>query len=160
MKRRLTPDPFCDFMVFVFLHNKPTMAQEAILRKRLEDELNKLIQETFVFQAEALMKGSIVGDEKFLLDRIDASKGHDGRLKIEINGYEAELVDLVEMITYVEGNVVKNRLFKRKLKKLPFNRVFRYVAFYQSSGSLKADYDELDIFLMEERMKKTNTQDF
>jgi hypothetical protein len=156
----MTPDPFCDFRVFVFLHNKPTAAQEAILRRRLEEELNKLIKETFIFQAEALMKGSIIGDEKYLLDRIDATKGHDGRLKIEINGYEAEMIDLIEMMTYVEDNVVKNRLFKRKLKKLPFNRIFRYACFYTPQNGIKKEYDELDIFLMEEQMKRGSREEF
>jgi len=160
LKKGMTPDPFCDFRAFMFLHNKPTPAEEAMIKRRLEKEIDELIRTTFTFQAAAIMKGSIVSDDKTMLDRIDAVKGHDGRLKIEINGYEAELIDLIEMKTFVENNTVRNRLFKRKLKKLPFNRVFRYVCFYSSNGEIKAEYDELDLFLMEREAAKNSREEY
>jgi hypothetical protein len=154
LKKGATPDPFAEFRAFMLLQEKPpTRLIEINLRNKLEKTLDWLIENVFVFQRDAINQGAVSVDDKYTIERISASKKVDGRLKIEINGFEVEKVDVNEITTMVNDSPVRRPLFKRPFRKMPFNQTLLYVAFFNPDGTLKRDYDTIEIRMLMDRVQ-------
>jgi hypothetical protein len=80
--------------------------------------------------------------------------------RVEIEGYEVEPMDIDEIMTetlywkeinqriehsFFKEDTINQVVFGKGMMRLNTNYIYRYVAFYEEDGSIRRDYDELDI---------------
>jgi hypothetical protein len=131
-----TPDPFCEIRVFTFFKNKPTQLQIRIKTNQMWRELERterLFDSINLAKNELAAKGKEVvqwnNNEQFNTLAAVKKAGH---IKVMIDGHELEDVDVDEVMQFF--NKLKHRI--------KFNYLYRYVAFFDNSGNIKAQYDE------------------
>jgi hypothetical protein len=149
-KKRETPTPFAEFRAFIFLKDKPpTPLLELSIKRRLKDAVDKL-KEICPSIIESYKNGTADFDDKTLMEEVKATK-KEGIIKIEIDGYEIEPMDIMNFVTIVNDNEIMLHLLKQTPKKIPFDEIYRYMAFFSQTGMIKKDYDEFEIRELEQR---------
>lgn len=148
IKKKETPDPFCEIRAFTFLPYEPTTTLQMRIKKELENAIHQLIVEFLphIFFSE---KNEFYEESKEELQSILVKKLTE-QVKIEIDGWEVEEIDIDEIMKdYLIGGEVRHwfrqdRAEKKKFR-LNFGIIYRYVAFFDEEGNIKGEYDEWDI---------------
>lgn len=145
-----TPTPLCELRAFVYLMRKPaSLLEERKLRADLMKAIDMLIKKDGLDKAfgQAIGRGSLTPDDKQYtkLEEIEIERLPTGKIKVRIDGFEREPIDIVEAKVQVENKILKHKNIKITPKKITYNYLFRYVAFFNEKGKIKGDYDEFDI---------------
>jgi len=144
-----TPSPFCEIRAFLILKNKPV----GVALYHIKDRLIKAIEKTESLlemdrdrRRKRSKKGKnwfdVVENESKSEEQEIAVSEKEGKIKVEINGFEIEGVDADELLKF----------FKETRAKIKFDRIYRYVAFFNKDGTIKADYTETFLADLAEEM--------
>jgi len=138
-KLRTTPSPFCEFRVYQFRKSMPQGVYLHIVRNMLKVELERLEK---LFQSIDLVKNKlpmqtgksyVIWSDKEEENLISARKIMAGKgAKIFIDGMEIEPVSQDEVLQF----------FARFQRRVKLGFIYRYVCFYDTSGNVRAEYDE------------------
>jgi len=134
-----TPSPFCEIRAFILFKKKPV----GVAYYHIKDRLTKAIEKTESLlemdrdrRKKRSKKGKnwfdVVEHESKSEEQEIAVSEKEGRIKVEINGFEIEGVDADELLKF----------FKLSKAKITFEKIYRYVAFFNKDGTIKADYTE------------------
>jgi hypothetical protein len=144
-----TPTPFCEIRAFIYLPAKPTLAETSMLKRRLKDAIDGILDKPSMLKrlGQAIGRGSVSRQSATNAEELEYYDLPSGKIKVRIDGHERELVDVIETQVHVDNTDIKHKIVKVLPKKtLPtFNYIFRYVAFFGPEGKIKGDYDEFDI---------------
>jgi len=146
---RFTPTPIAEFRAFVFLDHEPTNTEKILLKKRLSELISGTEELAFVPFYKSLESGKTMPypeDETELKPFSMVKK--EGKIMIEIDGFEVEEIDVEEVSEYFKG--IKERI--------QFGKPYRYVIFFKEDRKrgMKARYFEEDIrrFIRNELKKR------
>ena len=145
-----TPLPLCEIRAFIYLNYKPKgNIQNLRIKNMLRDEVVNLINKIGLSKTigSAIDRGSLVPEDvrHTRLDEIDFVPQKSGDVKVLINGFEREPIEIISSNVIVENRLVSHKFFKMTPRQIIPNKIFRYVAFFNKDGRIKADYDEFDI---------------
>jgi hypothetical protein len=154
-----TPVPFAELRCFTYLKEYPVPALYNAIKKTLEDRINDMIAgEESVFYS---LYYAAIGDktpvdtyDEMREEKIEANMRQVGppiKGRVEIDGIEAEKVDMYNAKTIVNDEVVNLRLVKGQPNFIPLNKPIRYAAFLDRNGQIKVQYDEKDIQFFESK---------
>lgn len=143
-KTRRTPTPFCEIRAFIFFKKRPTQLMLNLTRERLKRQIElteKLIDSIrrVKFEIPEETGKEIVYWTTDADDHIIEVKKKREEIKLEIDGYEVEDVDRDEILAF----------FKTMKKRISFNTIYRYVAFFEPDGSIGFEYDEDYLIMLE-----------
>jgi len=145
--KKRTPDPFVELRVFVFRKTEPTQIEKQTIKDYFSKILDSL-EILFPSIVESKEYKKVLRDEKTEQTILRIKKKTTERVTIEIDGYEIEQIDFDEAMKF----------FKGRSKRIIFNKPYRYVAFFDTDGEIKKDYNEFEIRrmekMLEERLKK------
>jgi hypothetical protein len=145
-KLRQTPAPFAEFRVFSFRKTVPQRIYLQIIMNTMKLELERMER---LFQSIDLVKNRlpaqsgrqyVMWQDKEEAHMIQARKIVAGQApKIIINGHEIEEISTQEVLQF----------FKSLKKRIKLGEIYRYACFYDTSGNIKAEYDEEQIQRLE-----------
>ena len=129
-----TPDPFSELRVFIFLDHKPSIYEQKLLNRGLEQVVNyteNLFQSIYdAKEANAILPHDRVEEDPIRI--IPATP----KAKMVIEGFEAQKVDYDELSKYFNEDTSQ---------KLRLNKPYRYCAFADGYGNIEYEYDETAI---------------
>jgi hypothetical protein len=132
MKKKTTPEPFCELRAFVFLPQKPSIYELKLLNNGLTQTIN-YTENLFQSIQVAMDMDSIETDEALYEQGVRVQPA-TGKSIVQIDGYEASEIDRNEL----------ERMFGNN-QKVHFHDIHRYVAFYDQFGNIHKEYDSTDI---------------
>jgi hypothetical protein len=133
MKKKTTPEPFCELRAFVFLPQKPSIYELKLLNNGLTQAIN-YTENLFQSIQVAQDMDSIETDEALYEQGIRVQPATP-RTIFEINGFECQSIDAEEI----------QKHFSDERQRLKFFEVYRYTAFYNQSGMPEKEYGEQEI---------------
>jgi hypothetical protein len=149
LPNRDTPTPFCELRAFKYLLRKPvSLAEISMLKKELTKAINELIDKPGLQKlSNSLNLGVIRADDRKCtnLEEFEFSHLPSGKVRVMINGFEKEPIDVIEAKVHVDNTDIKHKIIKNMPQKITYGYIFRYVAFFGREGKIKAEYDEFDI---------------
>jgi hypothetical protein len=154
-----TPVPFAELRCFTYIKEYPNPTLYNAIKKILEDKINEMVAgEESVFHslyyAVTGNKTEVDTYDEMREEKIEANVRQVGppiKGRVEIDGIEAEKVDMYNAKTFVNDEVVNLRLVKGHPNFIPLNKPIRYAAFLDRNGQIKVQYDEKDIQFFESK---------
>jgi len=134
-----TPKPFAEIRAFIFPKDKPTEIQRRIISKRLENAVEDMTNYVFTSIKQAELSDKAYYEDEKTTNVLEVERKKKGEIKVEIDGYEAERVEIEEI--------------KERLKRIYFNKIYRYGRIETKRKSTPAyEYDEYKILQAEKRI--------
>lgn len=135
--KKKTPTPFCEIRAFMFTKKRPISLMLNIIKERLTREieiterlLDSINRVKYVIPTET-GRDVVYWSTDYEEHELEVKKKF-GTIKVEIDGYEIEDIDADEVMS----------MFKKMKKNIAFNFIYRYVAFFDTSGNIGFEYDE------------------
>jgi hypothetical protein len=153
-----TPIPFCEMRCIIFARRKPrTITEKLLLIDKLKKKLDTLVLLTTTGFQDAEIGGFIYGDDSPLREvEVKVKKKQIGKLMVEINGHEAEPLAVIKAYRMVNKEPVQTYIFKTIPRPIElyekYGTIYRYMAFFDKFGLLRADYDEQQIREIEKKV--------
>jgi hypothetical protein len=131
VRKKTTPEPFCELRAFVFLPQKPSIYELKLLNNGLTQAIN-YTENLFQSIQVATDLDSIETDEALYEEGIRVQPATPQSF-LEVTGYEISQLDKDEVEKHFGSST-----------KINFYEIQRYVAFYDQFGKPDKEYDEIN----------------